>query len=201
MRRGIGGLVATEWMDADDPQLLLRAADDADAFAHFYRATVNGVLRYFESRVLDCEIAADLAAETYAQLLAGLHRYSPDKGNPTNYLYGIARHQLAGFHRAARTGERYRRRLRMAVMLEWDGGIDDIAEDLDLQASGPRLAAGLEQLSKSLRDAVVLRVIRQLPYGEVASRLGCSEGAARVRVSRGLSILYDTASAWDGRER
>jgi DNA-directed RNA polymerase specialized sigma24 family protein len=31
----------------------------------------------------------------------------------------------------------------------------------------------------------------ELPYREVAQRLGCSEAAARVRVARGLSRLAD----------
>jgi DNA-directed RNA polymerase specialized sigma24 family protein len=30
-----------------------------------------------------------------------------------------------------------------------------------------------------------------LPYREVAKRLGCSEGAARVRVARGLARLAE----------
>jgi DNA-directed RNA polymerase specialized sigma24 family protein len=32
-------------------------------------------------------------------------------------------------------------------------------------------------------------VAMDLPYDEVATRLGCSQGAARVRVSRGLDAL------------
>jgi RNA polymerase sigma factor (sigma-70 family) len=49
----------------------------------------------------------------------------------------------------------------------------------------------LSQLSPSVAAAVSLRVMRELPYSEVAERLGCSEGAARVRVARGLSLIAD----------
>jgi DNA-directed RNA polymerase specialized sigma24 family protein len=35
-------------------------------------------------------------------------------------------------------------------------------------------------------------VVDELPYDEVARRLGCSEGAARVRVSRALTRLAET---------
>jgi DNA-directed RNA polymerase specialized sigma24 family protein len=34
-----------------------------------------------------------------------------------------------------------------------------------------------------------LRVIHQLPYDEVAGRLGCSQNAARLRVSRALRAI------------
>ena len=39
----------------------------------------------------------------------------------------------------------------------------------------------LAQLPASLADAVVLRIGEDLAYPDVAARLGCSEGAARVR--------------------
>jgi RNA polymerase sigma factor (sigma-70 family) len=39
------------------------------------------------------------------------------------------------------------------------------------------------------RDAVRLRVVDELGYAEIAARLGCTEGAARTRVHRGLARL------------
>ena len=47
----------------------------------------------------------------------------------------------------------------------------------------------LAQLSPKVRDAVLLRVALDLPYEVVAEQLGCTVGAARVRVSRGLEHL------------
>ena len=44
-----------------------------------------------------------------------------------------------------------------------------------------------------------LRVAEQRPYGEVAALLGCSEGAARVRVSRGLTRLAEELEVIDDR--
>ena len=52
----------------------------------------------------------------------------------------------------------------------------------DVQAALTRLPAGE-------RDAIALRVVESLSYRDVASRLDCSEAAARVRVHRGLSRL------------
>jgi RNA polymerase sigma-70 factor (ECF subfamily) len=39
------------------------------------------------------------------------------------------------------------------------------------------------------RNAIDLRVMQQLPFGDVAARLDCSERAARMRVSRALRTL------------
>jgi len=53
----------------------------------------------------------------------------------------------------------------------------------------PALADAVEGLPREQRRALELRVLDQLPYEEVAGRLGCSENAARLRVSRALRSL------------
>ena len=53
----------------------------------------------------------------------------------------------------------------------------------------------LGRLAPTQRSAVELRVVRELPYPDVADRLGISEQAARARVSRALRAL---GSALDG---
>jgi RNA polymerase sigma factor (sigma-70 family) len=57
------------------------------------------------------------------------------------------------------------------------------------------LAAQLERLSEEQRDALQLRVVEEMPYEEVARRLGVSEPAARARVSRGLRSLQRALAA------
>ena len=56
-------------------------------------------------------------------------------------------------------------------------------------ALGPRLRGALRSLPSEQRRALQLRVVHGLPYEEVAGRLGCSQNAARLRVSRGLRAL------------
>ena len=51
------------------------------------------------------------------------------------------------------------------------------------------IEAALTRLPAAERDAIALRVVESLSYRDVASRLDCSEAAARVRVHRGLSRL------------
>jgi len=46
--------------------------------------------------------------------------------------------------------------------------------------------AALAGLQQSDREALELRVVEDRPYSEVASRLGCTQQAARLRVSRAL---------------
>jgi RNA polymerase sigma-70 factor (ECF subfamily) len=55
----------------------------------------------------------------------------------------------------------------------------------------PSLAAALAALPPGQRRALELRVIQELPYDQVASSLSCSEGAARIRVTRALGSLSE----------
>jgi RNA polymerase sigma-70 factor (ECF subfamily) len=54
---------------------------------------------------------------------------------------------------------------------------------------GPALHTAVEGLPSEQRRALELRVVQQLSYDEVAGRLGCSQNAARLRVSRALRTL------------
>jgi len=51
------------------------------------------------------------------------------------------------------------------------------------------LAEALETLPEHEREAVELRVVDELPYPDVAARLGVRPAAARLRVSRALRRL------------
>ena len=73
--------------------------------------------------------------------------------------------------------------------------IERIEDLCDLSSMRESVRDALASLPANLADAVRLRVAFDLPYAEVARRLGCSEGAARVRVSRGLTRLADLLEA------
>jgi DNA-directed RNA polymerase specialized sigma24 family protein len=60
---------------------------------------------------------------------------------------------------------------------------------IDFADVGRRVTSALGGLKGDQREAVILRVIDGLGYAAVADRLGCSEPAARARVSRGLREL------------
>ena len=68
--------------------------------------------------------------------------------------------------------------------------LDDEADArLDAAALRAELSARLARLPDGTREAVLLRVVEQLDYEELGRRLGCSNAAARLRVSRGLREL------------
>jgi RNA polymerase sigma-70 factor (ECF subfamily) len=70
--------------------------------------------------------------------------------------------------------------------------VDDLAEIEAAAGLAPlrrALARELSALGDAQREAIELRVVQELPYAEVALRLGVNEQTARARVSRGLRAL------------
>jgi hypothetical protein len=67
-----------------DEELLAATATDADAFAVFYRRHLRSVLAYLIRRTGRPDLAADLAAETFAAALQSLAGLAPSSCRPLN---------------------------------------------------------------------------------------------------------------------
>ena len=174
-----------------DEALLGRANRDSEAFAVFYRRHAESTLRFFVRRTACPETAADLTAETFAQAYLSRSRYRQTGAPAQAWLASIARHELAHFVRAAEVASRGRRRLGMRPVPLGDEPYEHLMESIDADRDSAALQVAMKELTDGVADAVHLRVIDGLRYAEVASRLGCTEAAARQRVARGLSHLYE----------
>lgn len=157
---------------------------DARAFAAFYRRHEDAVLGFFLRRTGRADAAADLTAETFARALAGRARVDPALGDPSAWLFGIARNLLATSIRRGRVEDEARRRLGIEPL-----ALDDAAlARIDALDGDPAVNA-LAALPPEQRDAVLGRVIDEQDYAALAARLQCSESVVRQRVSRGLRTL------------
>lgn len=182
-----------------DVELLAAASRDPEAFGVFYANNFRPLLAFFWSRTRDRDVASDLTAETFAAALAGVSRYDPAKGTPRQWLYGIANNLLKRLWRTRRVSSTARRKLQIQTPPTAMTGWDEIeAADARLDAdrlAGDRLADALGRVPPKSREAVRLRIIEQLEYGEIAHRIGCKPGAARGLVFRGLRRLRDEFEA------
>lgn len=169
---------------------LRRSLTEPEAFAAFYDHHVEALLAYLTRRVFDPEVAIDLTAESFAQAYVARWRFrgSTDEA-ATAWLYRIAERQLSRYVRRGIAERKALKRLgleRPSLDEDQRARIEELAELADLRDV---LRMELRHLSQAHRDALRLRVVEELPYWEVARRLGISEQAARARVSRGLRAL------------
>lgn len=159
-------------------------------FADFYAEHADALAVWFARRTLDPETAVELAAETFAQAYLGRRRFrGQSEASAAAWLYGIARHQLSRYHRRGQAEQRALRRAGLELPPLERGDIERLEHEAELSGIRAELGAALKTITSEQRDAIQLRIVEELPYEEVASRLGSTEQAARARVSRGLRSL------------
>jgi RNA polymerase sigma-70 factor (ECF subfamily) len=170
---------------ASDAELLRLAQRDPAAFGELYRRHAEALHSWFAQRL--AWAAADLTAETFARAWLARRRFRDDRdGSARPWLLGIARNVLRDSVRRDRVETKARERLGLPLQLAPDAAFGDVEERLSPR---PELATALAGLSGPERQAVELRVVDELPYDQVASRLGIRPAAARLRVSRALRRL------------
>lgn len=168
-------------------QLLVRSRVDIDALEQLYHLLAPDVLRWFCARVADREVGRDLLAETFAQVIGGAARYrGGGDAAAAGWVWGIARNLLRSYYRRQRVESAARAKL--GVLAAESASIGS-ASPRNMEGVGELLHAALDDLPTATRECVWLRLVEELGYEEIASRLGCSPPAARQRVSRGLRHL------------
>ncbi len=171
-----------------DAELLLEARRDPEAFGEFYKRNVRSMTVYFWNRTRDRDVTSDLVAETFTVTFESVGRYDPVKGNPRQWLYGIANNQLKRLWRSKRVSVKARRRLELQTPPTATDGWEEI-EAADARLDADRMAEALDRVPARSREAVRLRVMEQLDYSDIARQLGCTPKPARDLVFRGLRRL------------
>lgn len=158
------------------------AAADGAAFGVLIDRHYTGVLRFLTRQTGDSELAADLTQACFLDAYRSRHQLA-DEGAFAAWLFGIARNQLRMEWR--------RRKLRRLVSLDWLTShtadlIPALSRDDDSTAlhERDRIQQTLDELSPSLREALLLHDLCGFRGGEVAEILGISADAARKRIVR-----------------
>jgi RNA polymerase sigma factor (sigma-70 family) len=169
-------------MDArTDAELL--AAPDPEAIGVFYDRHETAVLAFFVRRTHDPEAAAELAAETFADVVDQVRKRVRVR-EPHAWLWAIARSRLADYHRRGHADDRLRRRVGIAPL-----SLDDEALERIAALGDDTLPKALATLPADQREAVLARHVDELDYPDIAAAQGVSEQVARKRVSRALARL------------
>lgn len=148
----------------------------------------------------DREAAEDLAQETLLEAWRNEHMLRDPQARD-RWLNGIARNLCLRWGRT-----RGRERARLA---QPGGGADTdatstpegLADDFDLEVELERdelallLDKALALLPAATRDVLVARYVGDSPYAEIAARLGLSEKAVSMRLTRGKLLLRRALTA------
>ena len=181
---------ATHRVTRTDAELLLAARQDPQAFRELYERYAVWIRSWFLRHTGSESAALDLTAETFAQAFGAARRFRDEAdGSAAPWLFGIGRNLLRQYHKHNRIETAARARLGIPLAFAECEEYDRVDERDEAVVLAPRLRRALGGLPTEQRRALQLRVVHQLPYEEVAGRLGCSQNAARLRVSRALRAL------------
>src|SRR4051794_8096327 len=178
-------------MTRTDADLLAFAASgDSLAFREFYDRYATWVHSWFSRQTGSDSAALDLTAETFAQAWHASRRFRDmADGSGAPWLFGIARNLLRQYHKHNRIESAARERLGLPAAWADCEDYEAVDERLEAGSLAPALRLAIKALPREQRRALELRVVQQLEYEEVAGALGCSQNAARLRVSRALRAL------------
>lgn len=172
------------------PCPLARAAADPAAFDQVYNRYAERVLLFFTRRVLDVDTAMDLTAETFAEVLAKRAQFrGVTDEEEAGWVFAVARSQVSRYWRRGEVEREAVRRFAVQVPHVSDAEAERVETLAGLHDLKPVLAEALGALPADQRQAVELRVVDELSYGEIATALVVSEDVVRARVSRGLRAM------------
>src|SRR5256885_8327038 len=173
--------------ESDEPELVRRAAVDANALAALYQRYVARVYRFVRPRCNSADEAADLTQQVFLKMAEALPRYR-ERGVPfAAWLFRIARNAAIDHARRHRPTVR------------WDSLTDAAAPD-DVEGFvlsrevRARIGALLSELSADERELLSLRFAAGLSSREIAAVVGASEAAVKKRLTRTIQRLKERSN-------
>ncbi len=138
------------------------------------------IYRYLRRRTKSSDQAEELTQQVFADAAITLSRMDAGPGSVLGLLYTIARRRFAD--EARRNGQHGDQ-----VPLQ------DVGDELQAPEYGSELAHAIReaiaQLPDEQRRVVCLKLIEGCSFAEIASLIGVSEAAAKMRFQRGLAAV------------
>jgi RNA polymerase sigma-70 factor (ECF subfamily) len=172
-------------------------AGDRDAFDELVKATYADTYTLAYRLTGDEEDARDVVQEAYLRAYRGLKRFRGESQFST-WMYRITAN-CASTLLARRHRHRHEQLTEDAVVADGRPEIDPEAM-AEAQLLRDRVSDALHDLPPGLRAVVVLRDVYDLPHEAIATELGISEAAAKVRLHRARKKLRERLFPIPGEE-
>lgn len=214
MREGIGSsriqvFRAEQAMDQEETELVAKiTTGDADSLARFINLRKERLLAFIERQIgtqLRRKIEADdVLQEVSADAVRSLPTIELGDRDPFSWLCQLAERRVIDAHRHFFGAQK--RNAAKEVGLgspggdtEGGGGLINLlvasmttpSQAFSREAKEMRLQEALAQLPEDQREALRLRYVESMPSKEIAERIGKSDAAVRVMLTRSLKKLQE----------
>jgi RNA polymerase sigma-70 factor (ECF subfamily) len=168
------------FLDRETDQAAIAAAKlDVRRYAEIFSRYHPAILGYLRRRIDDVLEAEDLAQDVFIKAMNSLSRFQPRNASYKTYLLRIAHHELLNRYRSKAAERRFTEEFRPASMI-------DRMEDRDaLERAVAGLGAGEQEILRAF-------YVEDRPVAEIAERVGKSENAVKLVLSRSRKRLRDT---------
>jgi RNA polymerase sigma-70 factor (ECF subfamily) len=160
-------------------ELVAAATESPEAFAPLYYRYVAPVYRYILNRTGNQSEAEDLTSQVFLSALEGLAGYN-HRGRLAAWLFGIARFKVADHFRASR------RELPLEAANAESTDPDPLTQVIEVE-DAQRVARAFRLLVEEDQELIRLRFVAELSFADIGEIVGCSEGAAKKRLTRLLA--------------
>jgi RNA polymerase sigma-70 factor (ECF subfamily) len=173
--------------EASDEELMraYQSEDDAAAFDELFARFAPVLLRVMQRQLRSPEEANDLVQQTFLQLHRARQDFRADaKLRP--WLFTIALNLKREHFR------RLKRRPESELVLDGHGDPGVREGNVDRYEAAKTLAYAMKQLPEAQREVIELHWFGELSFNEIATLVGASLSAVKVRAHRGYATLRET---------
>ena len=153
-----------------------------DLAASAFRSHYDELFRFVRRRTTSDDEAAEITQSVFAQAAARLDPVRQGSTPVLAWLYTVAQRRLI---------DEARRRARRGQTLP----LEAVAASSEERPYGSEVAAALRvalaALPRPQREVVVLRLVEGRSFAEIATRVGSTEAACKMRFLRGLAVVRD----------
>ncbi len=176
----------------------IRTGGDRTAFARLYDKHVRPLYRFVYAKVSGREVAEDIVSEVFLDIWRVLSQPGADIKSFRGLLYKIARHKIIDVYR--RDKRRPVERLNDASVTDEEGGATTLGEkelsdrgkghkQTEVQADVALLLRHIKKLKEDYQDVLLLRLVEDLSFPEIAQALDKTHANVRVIYHRATALL------------
>ncbi len=175
--------------DAEDHELIREVAQgDVDAFRKLFQRYYPRVFSFIHRRLGDHGLAEDTTVETFAELWRTAKRFRGES-RPSTWIYGVAHFKALAARRASQRSKRSKVIPVDFETLSRHASDDDLQHTVEAREEVKRVRQAIQALPQRYRQVIEMAFFENLPYGEIARRLGMAEGTVKTQISRARERL------------
>ncbi|WP_017607234.1 RNA polymerase sigma factor [Nocardiopsis xinjiangensis] len=170
-------------MESDSELLARTASGDEHGLRLLYERHAAAVLRLLRRLTSDPGVAEEILQETWIAVWTSAYRFRGDS-SVRAWLLGVARRQAHN-----------RLRRQRPSTVEFDAAPEPVDETADVEgevlaaAGRDEIVAAIGRLPRTHRDVVVLALVEELPYADIAEVVGVPVGTVKSRMAKARRVL------------